>query len=142
MTLILVYCAQALPVFLHGLEAGTQRELLHSGVRQYLHRMIICLGDELLKYIPMIVLLLLKDSKVGHWLYVVIYRFLIQRYIINVTSASGCNANSSVLTGIIWTSKPSFTYIIVPVTGVYMWLYCNYNTDLYLYTLQYSFPFA
>ena len=52
---------------------------------------------------------------------------------------SGCNANSSVLTGIIWTSKPSFTYIIVPVTGVYMWLYRNYDTDFYFCTLQYSF---
>ena len=56
---------QALPVFLRGLEVSTQRELLHSGVRQYLHRMVICLEDELLKYVPMAVSLLLKDCKVG-----------------------------------------------------------------------------
>ena len=41
-----------------------QRELLHSGVRQYIHRMIICLGDELLKYVPMAISLMLKDCKV------------------------------------------------------------------------------
>lgn len=45
-----------------------QRELLHSGVRQYIHRMIICLGDELLKYVPMAISLMLKDCKVGHML--------------------------------------------------------------------------
>ena len=65
MALILVSCTQALPVFLCGLEVGSQRELLHSGVRQYLHRMIICMGDELLTFIPMAVSLLLKDCKVG-----------------------------------------------------------------------------
>jgi len=65
MALILVSCTQALPVFLCGLEVGSQQELLHSGVRQYLHRMIICMGDELLTFIPMAVSLLLKDCKVG-----------------------------------------------------------------------------
>lgn len=55
--------AEPLPMFLHGLEVSVQQELLHSGVRQYLHRMIICLGDELLKYVPMAVSLLLKDCK-------------------------------------------------------------------------------
>lgn len=54
---------EALPVILRGLEVTIQREHLHSGVRQYLHRMIICLGDELLKYIPMAVSLLLKDCQ-------------------------------------------------------------------------------
>ena len=42
-----------------------QRELLHSGVRQYIHRMIICLGDELLNYVPMAISLLLKDCTVS-----------------------------------------------------------------------------
>ena len=51
-------------MFLHGLEVSVQKEILHSGVRQYLHRMIICLGDELLKYVPMVVSLLLKECKV------------------------------------------------------------------------------
>jgi len=52
-------------VFLQALEVSVQRDLLHSGVRQYLHRMIICLGDELLNYVPLAVSLLLKDCKVG-----------------------------------------------------------------------------
>ncbi|XP_064399906.1 exportin-T-like [Halichondria panicea] len=55
--------AEPLSVFLRGLEVGVQRDTLQSGVRQYLHRMIICLGDELLKYVPMAVSLLLKDCK-------------------------------------------------------------------------------
>ena len=42
-----------------------QRELIHSGVRQYMHRMIICLGDELLKYVPMAISLMLKDCTVS-----------------------------------------------------------------------------
>ena len=41
-----------------------QRDVLHSGVRQYLHRMIICLGDELFGYVPLAVSLLLKNCKV------------------------------------------------------------------------------
>lgn len=41
------------------------KETLHSGVRQYLHRMIICLGDELLNYVPMAITLLLKDCQVS-----------------------------------------------------------------------------
>ena len=55
---------QALPVILQGLEVPVHKETLHSGVRQYLHRMIICLGDELLKYVPMAITLLLKDCQV------------------------------------------------------------------------------
>ena len=56
---------QALPVILKGLEVPVHKETLHSGVRQYLHRMIICLGDELLKYVPMAITLLLKDCQVN-----------------------------------------------------------------------------
>ena len=56
---------QALPVILRGLEVPVHKETLHSGVRQYLHRMIICLGDELLKYVPMAITLLLKDCQVS-----------------------------------------------------------------------------
>lgn len=41
-----------------------QREALQSGVRQYLHRMIISMGDELFNYIPLAVSLLLKDCQV------------------------------------------------------------------------------
>ncbi|XP_065889699.1 exportin-T-like isoform X2 [Dysidea avara] len=55
--------AEALPVILNGLEVPVHKETLHSGVRQYLHRMIICLGDELLNYVPMAITLLLKDCQ-------------------------------------------------------------------------------
>lgn len=55
--------AEALPIILKGLEVPVHKETLHSGVRQYLHRMIICLGDELLKYVPMAITLLLKDCQ-------------------------------------------------------------------------------
>lgn len=60
---------QPLPVFLQGLEVLVQRELLLSGVRQYIHRMIICLGDELLKYVPMAISLMLKDCTVSKQYY-------------------------------------------------------------------------
>jgi exportin-T len=55
--------AEPLPVFLQGLEVSVQCSQLQAGVRQYLHRMIICLGDELLKYVPVAVSLLLKNCK-------------------------------------------------------------------------------
>ena len=55
---------QPLPVFLRGLEVRAQCSQVESGVRQYLHRMVICLGDELLKYVPVAVSLLLTDCKV------------------------------------------------------------------------------
>ena len=60
-----IFFLQPLSVFLQALEVNVQRDLLHSGVRQYLHRMVICLGDELLKYVPLAVSLLLKDCKVS-----------------------------------------------------------------------------
>lgn len=56
---------QPLPVFLQALEVTVQCSQLQAGVRQYLHRMIICLGDELLRYVPVAVTLLLKDCKVS-----------------------------------------------------------------------------
>ena len=52
---------------LKGLEVTINKERLQSGVRQYIHRMIICLGDELLKSIPLIVSLLFKDAEVSCW---------------------------------------------------------------------------
>jgi exportin-T len=56
--------AEGLTVILQGLDVPVHRDLLHSGVRQYLHRMIICLGDELLRHIPMAVHMMLKDCTV------------------------------------------------------------------------------
>ncbi|XP_028410861.1 exportin-T-like [Dendronephthya gigantea] len=55
--------AEALPVFLRALTVRIHRDLIHSGVRQYLHRMIICLGEDILPYIPVAVTHLLKDPE-------------------------------------------------------------------------------
>ena len=55
---------QALPIFLQALTTQYHRDIIHAGVRQYLHRMIICLGEELLPYLPLAVTHLLKDCEV------------------------------------------------------------------------------
>ena len=59
-----------------------QRDVLHSGVRQYLHRMIICLGDELFGYVPLAVSLLLKNCKVC-----IVYRSCVELYRMSWISA-------------------------------------------------------
>ena len=55
--------SEALPIFLRALTVRIHRDLIHSGVRQYLHRMIICLGEDVLPYIPVAVTHLLKDPE-------------------------------------------------------------------------------
>ena len=40
------------------------RDAIHDACRQYLHRMIICLGDQVLPFIPIAVNSLLKDCEV------------------------------------------------------------------------------
>jgi len=55
---------EALPIFLQALTTQYHRDVIHAGVRQYLHRMIICLGEELLPYLPLAVTHLLKDCEV------------------------------------------------------------------------------
>ena len=54
---------EALSLFLHSLTVPVHREIIHNGVRQYLHRMIICLGDEVLPFVPATVTHLLKDCE-------------------------------------------------------------------------------
>jgi exportin-T len=57
---------EALPVILQGLELpAVLRDKVQSGIRQYLHRGIICLGDELLDYVPLAVSLMLKDAELS-----------------------------------------------------------------------------
>ncbi|XP_070558298.1 exportin-T-like isoform X2 [Ptychodera flava] len=51
---------EALQVFLHALDTPYQRQIVHSAVRQYLHRMIVCLENTVLPYIPIAVEHLLK----------------------------------------------------------------------------------
>ena len=56
---------QALPIFLRGLTVRVHRDVIHSGVRQYLHRMVICMGQGVLPYIPVAVTHLLEDCTVS-----------------------------------------------------------------------------
>ncbi|XP_077981134.1 exportin-T-like [Glandiceps talaboti] len=51
---------EALQVFLHALDTPYQRQIVHSAVRQYLHRMIVCLETTVLPFIPIAVEHLLK----------------------------------------------------------------------------------
>eukprot|EP00118_Oscarella_pearsei_P000252 m.4515 g.4515 ORF g.4515 m.4515 type:complete len:847 (+) comp10890_c0_seq1:178-2718(+) len=52
---------EVLTVCLRALNVPVCRELLHSAVRQLLHRMIVCLGEDILPFIPLAVSHLLKD---------------------------------------------------------------------------------
>ena len=51
---------EALQVFLTALNTPYQHQVLHSAVRQYLHRMIVCLEQSILPYVPIAVEHLLK----------------------------------------------------------------------------------
>lgn len=51
---------EVLQVFLQVLTTPVHRQLLHAGVRQFLHRMVVCLGEEILPYIPIAMENLLK----------------------------------------------------------------------------------
>nr|XP_006817588.1 PREDICTED: exportin-T-like [Saccoglossus kowalevskii] len=53
---------EALQVFLLAMNTPYQRQIVHSAVRQYLHRMIVCLEGDVLPYIPIAVENLLKSS--------------------------------------------------------------------------------
>ncbi|XP_071816204.1 exportin-T-like [Apostichopus japonicus] len=61
---LLACYVEALKVFLCALETPYQHQLIHSAVRQFLHRMIVCLGDAILPYVPIAVDHLLKKGDV------------------------------------------------------------------------------
>ncbi|XP_035825468.1 exportin-T isoform X2 [Aplysia californica] len=52
---------ELLSIFLAALEVSNQRGSLQSGVRQYLHRMVVCLGPEILPFLPEAMERLLKQ---------------------------------------------------------------------------------
>lgn len=56
---------EALQVFLGALTIPVHRDVIHNGIRQYLHRMVICLGQGVLQFIPVAVTHLLKDCSVS-----------------------------------------------------------------------------
>ena len=59
---------ETLKIFLHALDVPVHRSLLQTGVRQFLHRMVVCLELEILPYMPMAMETLLKnpDAKELH----------------------------------------------------------------------------
>ncbi|XP_013382049.1 exportin-T [Lingula anatina] len=54
---------ETLQIFLHVLNTPCHRQLLQTGVRQYLHRMVVCLESEILPYVPLAMEQLLKDAE-------------------------------------------------------------------------------
>lgn len=59
---------EALKIFLQSFKCPVQRQLIRSGVRQYLHRMVVCLEEEIFPFIPIILENLLQqpDAKELH----------------------------------------------------------------------------
>ena len=53
---------QTLRVFLAALSTPVHRQQLHAGVRQFLHRMVVCMEGEVLPFIPMAMENLLKNA--------------------------------------------------------------------------------
>lgn len=43
---------EILRIFFQAINITTHKNLIHAGVRQYMHRMIICIDNEVLEYIP------------------------------------------------------------------------------------------
>lgn len=43
---------EILRIFVQAINVNTHKSLIHAGIRQYLHRMIICIDNEVLEYIP------------------------------------------------------------------------------------------
>ena len=53
---------ETLQVFLQALSVPVHKALLHSGVLQFLHRMVVCLEEEILPFIPLALQHLLKSA--------------------------------------------------------------------------------
>lgn len=51
-----------LHTFLPALNVQTHKNLINAGVRQYLHRMVVCLDSELFDYLPHTIDILLKNN--------------------------------------------------------------------------------
>ena len=51
---------EILRIFMPAISITTHKSLIHSGIRQYFHRMIVCLDNEVLEYLPLTIEHLLK----------------------------------------------------------------------------------
>lgn len=50
-----------LQIFLKAVNVPIHRQLIQTGVRQYLHRMVVCIEKEILPFIPMVFENLMKQ---------------------------------------------------------------------------------
>lgn len=59
---------ELLQMFLQAVNVPVHRQLIHGGVRQYMHRMVVCLEKEILPFVPVVLENLLKqpDAKELH----------------------------------------------------------------------------
>lgn len=53
---------EILRIFIPVININTHKSLIHAGIRQYLHRMIVCLDTEVLEYLPLTIEHLIKLS--------------------------------------------------------------------------------
>jgi exportin-T len=53
---------EILRIFMPAININTHKSLIHAGIRQYLHRMIVCLDSEVLEYLPLTIEHLIKMS--------------------------------------------------------------------------------
>jgi exportin-T len=51
-----------LRTFIPALDIATHKNLINAGVRQYMHRMVVCLDQEILEYLPITFDYLLKNN--------------------------------------------------------------------------------
>ncbi len=57
---------EILRIFMQAIPVATHKPLIHAGIRQYMHRMIICVDNEILEYIPMSIEQFLKVMPSSH----------------------------------------------------------------------------
>ena len=53
---------EILRIFIQAININTHKHLIHSGIRQYLHRMIICIDTEVFEYVPISIEHFIKQS--------------------------------------------------------------------------------
>ena len=55
---------EVLRIFMPVINITTHKSLIHAGFRQYLHRMLVCLDNEILDYLPLTIESLLKQKNI------------------------------------------------------------------------------
>lgn len=52
---------ELLQIFIQAVTVPVHRQLIHIGVRQYMHRMVVCMEKEILPFVPIVLENLLKQ---------------------------------------------------------------------------------